>query len=160
MVEEKPMGTAGPLVLLKRMGKVFDSDFIVVNGDNLFAFDFEDWKKFHQERGGVATIALKSIDDVASRGVVAMAGDKITAFVEKPKPEEAQSNLINSGYYIFSPKIFDYIDETKDFLMLEKDIFPALAQAGKLYGYVGNGQWFDTGTLERWQTVEKEWRGV
>ena len=81
-------------------------------------------------------------------------------FEEKPKVEDAPSNLINSGYYIFSPKIFDYIDQTKDFLMLEKDIFPVLAQAGLLYGFKGDGQWFDTGTMERYEKVIKEWRGV
>ena len=160
LIEKTPMGTAGPLILLKRQGQMINEDFLVVNGDNLFAFDLAAWLEFHKKQQPVATIALKEIDDVASRGVVAMAGDKIIDFVEKPRPEEAPSNLINSGYYIFSPEIFSYIDETKDFLMLEKDVFPQLAAAGKLYGFIGQGQWFDTGTPERYEQVKKEWRGL
>jgi len=162
LIEDQRMGTAGPLILLKRQGIIPDDYFLVVNGDNLYALDLVAWNKFHQTNAGVATLALAEIDinEVSSRGVVGMEGPKIINFVEKPKVEDAPSNLINSGYYIFSPKIFDYIDQTKDFLMLEKDIFPVLAQAGLLYGFKGDGQWFDTGTMERYEKVIKEWRGV
>lgn len=160
LIEEKPMGTAGPLILLKRNGQQINEDFITVNGDNLFNFDLAGWLRFHQNHGGIATIALKEIDDVSSRGVVKMEGDKIIDFVEKPKPEEAPSNLINSGYYIFSPEIFSYIAETKDFLMFEKDIFPQIAKDSQLYGFIGQGQWFDTGTYERYEQVKKEWQGI
>ncbi len=160
LVEDKLMGTAGPLMILKKMGCVYDDDFIVVNGDNLFALDFKKFIAFHKAAGGAATIGLKAIDDVSTRGVVKMDGDKIIQFVEKPKPEEAPSNLISSGYYIFSPKIFDYVDANSDFLMLEREVFPKLAAAGKLFGFVGDGQWFDTGTPERYELVKKEWRGV
>ncbi len=160
VVEEKPMGTAGPLILLKKMGCIYTEDFMVVNGDNLFAFALDKWLDFHKSHLAVVTIALKEIDDVTGYGVVKMVGDKIVDFREKPQPEEAPSNLINSGYYIFSPEIFKYIDETKDFLMLEKDVFPLVAKAGKLYGFVGDGQWFDTGTYERYEQVKKEWKGI
>ncbi len=142
------------------MGCIYTEDFMVVNGDNLFAFALDKWLDFHKSHLAVVTIALKEIDDVTGYGVVKMVGDKIVDFREKPQPEEAPSNLINSGYYIFSPEIFKYIDETKDFLMLEKDVFPLVAKAGKLYGFVGDGQWFDTGTYERYEQVKKEWKGI
>ncbi|MBN1779274.1 MAG: nucleotidyltransferase family protein [Candidatus Buchananbacteria bacterium] len=162
LVEEDRMGTAGPLILMKRQGMVPSNHFIVVNGDNLYSLDLDVWKDFHFSNNGAATLALAEIDinEVSSRGVAKMDGSKIIDFVEKPKVEEAPSNLINSGYYIFSPEVFDYIDEAKDFLMLEKDVFPALAKAGRLFGYKGQGQWFDTGTIERYDQVIKEWKGV
>jgi len=160
VIEQNRMGTAGPLILLKRTACRYDDNFFVVNGDNLFSLDLSAMIDFHKEHGGVATIALTAVEDVTKFGVARTKGDKIIDFIEKPKIEEAPSNLINSGYYIFSPEIFDYIDEAADFLMLEKDIFPQLAKAGKLYGFIGEGQWFDTGTPERYQAVKDNWRGV
>ena len=154
VVESERMGTAGPLIMVKRTGCViFNEDFIVVNGDNLFSFDLDEWKQFHKNHGGVATIALTTVEDVTKFGVAKMEGDKIVEFVEKPKQEDAPSNLINSGYYIFSPEIMDYIDQDSNFLMFEKDIFPKLAKEGKLFGYIVKGQWFDTGTPERYKQV-------
>lgn len=38
---------------------------------------------------------------------------KAVDFVEKPKPEDAPSNLAISGRYVFTAEIFDYIDRTK-----------------------------------------------
>ncbi len=158
--EQERMGTAGPLLILKRQGLTIAEDFFMCNGDNLFSINQVDFLNFHQNHGGVATIALKEIDDISSRGVVDINNGRIKFFVEKPKPEEAPSNLINSGYYVFSPKIFDYINPNSDFLMLEKDIFPLLAKEGRLWGYHQEAQWFDTGTIERYQQVEVEWQGV
>ena len=43
--------------------------------------------------------------------------------------------------------------------MLEKDLFPRLAQEGKLYGYPFEGQWFDVGTPEIYEEVLKKWKG-
>ncbi|MBI4439236.1 hypothetical protein HY640_04850, partial [Candidatus Woesearchaeota archaeon] len=44
--------------------------------------------------------------------------------------------------------------------MLEKDVFPKLAAEGRLYGYPFSGQWFDTGTLERYERAIKEWKDL
>jgi len=158
LVEPKPMGTAGPLILLKRRNYIFTEDFIVVNGDNLFSLDFSQMINFHQKNHSVATLGLTKVDDVSNYGVVEIKNGKIKQFVEKPSPDQAPSNLINSGYYIFSPEIFDFIDEQADFLMLEKNIFPAIAQAGELGGFIGQGQWFDTGTPDRYECVKAAWR--
>jgi NDP-sugar pyrophosphorylase family protein len=44
--------------------------------------------------------------------------------------------------------------------MLEKEVFPKLAKEGKLYGFKFKGQWFDTGTLERYEEAKQKWAGV
>ena len=92
-----------------------------------------------------------------SRGVVALDGDRITTFVERPDPENAPSHYISGGYYIFSKDIFNFIPEQTKF-MLEHDIFPKVAEANKLFGFKSDAQWFDTGTFERWDRVIKNWR--
>ena len=155
--ERKPRGTAGPLLMLKEAGQFPREDFFVVNGDNLFSLDLAAMHDYHRAHLGHATIALTEAADPSAFGVARLDGDRIAEFVEKPPRAEAPSNLINSGYYLFSPAIFDFVPD-RAFAMLERDVFPALARAGFLYGHRGVGQWFDTGTPERYAQVQREWR--
>lgn len=154
-VEKEPMGTAGPLILLPKINETF----IMVNGDNLFNLDFKKMLELHKKNKATATIALTKVEDVSHYGVARLEGEKILEFIEKPKKEEAPSNYINSGYYILEPEVFDIV-KGKDFAMMEKDIFPKLAKEGKLFGYKDDSQWFDTGTLENYEKVKKEWKGI
>lgn len=156
--EPRPRGTAGPLMMLKETGQAPRDDFLLVNGDNLYALDFSELAGFHRAHGGMATIALHAVSDPTAYGVAQIDGDRIAAFVEKPARDRAPSNWINSGYAMMSPAVFAFVPQ-KDFAMNEYDIYPAVAQAGKLFGYRGSGQWFDTGTPERYQQVQREWRG-
>jgi mannose-1-phosphate guanylyltransferase len=151
--ETEPLGTGGWLRMVPRI----KGDFIVVNGDNLFDLDFKAMIAAHRRHQATVTVALTKTDDVASKGVAALEGERITAFVEKPKPEEAPSDLANSGYYLFNERVFDHLPAERKF-MLERDLFPQLASEGKLYGFVSDGQWFDTGTFERWAEVIEKWR--
>lgn len=155
--EEKPLGTAGPLRLAAKTirGK---GTIIVTNGDNLHDLDVKDMFKQHKRTGALATLALTTVKDPSAYGVARLSGSKILEFVEKPKKEDAPSNLINSGFYMIEPEVLDMIPEGKS--MLEHDVFPKLARSGKLFGYPFAGQWFDTGTMERYETVLKEWKGV
>lgn len=155
LVEKEPLGTGGCLHLIDK--KEFNSDFIVVNGDNLFDLKWNEMHALHKKNNSLITIGLARVEDVSAFGVVALDGDKIARFVEKPKKEEAPSNFINSGYYIFSPEVFEHLPSSKKF-MLEKDVFPAIAEKGRLHGYRDCGQWFDTGTFERLEEVRKKWK--
>lgn len=155
-VEEKtPMGTAGPIRLAKDLLK---DTFIVCNADELKDIDLFDMYLNHKESGAVATIALTTVEDPSAYGVARLQGNKILEFVEKPKKENAPSNLINSGLYIFEPEVIDYIPKGRS--MSEKDVFPNLAKDGKLYGFPFSGQWFDTGTMKRYERAMKEWKDL
>jgi NDP-sugar pyrophosphorylase family protein len=44
--------------------------------------------------------------------------------------------------------------------MFEKDLFPRLAMEGRLAGCMCDGQWYDCGTMERWERAIEEWRGL
>jgi len=152
-IEKKPKGTAGPLILLPK----FKETFLMMNGDNLFDVDFEKFYKTHKDNKAIATIALTEVEDTSQYGVVKLEGQKIIGFVEKPKPAQAPSHFISSGYYILEPEVFNLV-KNKEFAMLEKDVFPQLAEQGKLFGYYDPGQWFDTGTPERYEQANKEWQ--
>lgn len=153
--EAKPLGTAGPL----RLARPFLADtFMVSNADELKELDLMDMYIFHKENKATATIALASVQDPSAYGVAKLQGNRILDFVEKPKKDAAPSNLINSGIYIFEPEVIDCIPD--GFAMLEKDVFPRLAKEGKLYGYPFSGQWYNTGTLELYETAIKGWKDI
>ena len=89
-------------------------------------------------------------------GVPIMRGDYITEFLEKP--QDPPSDYVSSGLYILSPEILEYADPKKEFLMIEKDIFPVVAKENKLAGIkFEHARWYDCGSLERWEKAIKEW---
>jgi len=153
--ETKPLGTAGPLNLAK---PYLTETFITCNADELKDLNLYDLYLFHKENKVVGTIALMTVTDPSAYGVARLHGNKILEFVEKPKPGHAPSNLINAGLYMFEPEVLDYVP--KDHAMLEKDVFPRLAKEGKLAGFPFAGQWFDTGTMERYERAIQEWKDI
>ena len=153
--ESKPLGTAGPLKLAKPF---ITGTFVTENSDELKEIDLHDMYLFHKENKATVTIALTTVDNPSAYGVAKMQGGKILEFVEKPKKDEAPSNLINSGLYMMEPEVLGYIGE--GFSMLEKDVFPKLAQEGKLFGYPFSGQWYNTGTLELYENAIKGWKDI
>lgn len=153
--EDEPLGTAGPLKLAK---KYLKGSFIVSNGDELKKINIPRMFRLHKRKDALVTLALTTVEDPSHYGVARLDGSRIIEFVEKPKKEEAPSNLINAGFYIMEPEVIDMIPD--GFSMLEKDVFPKLAKLGRLRGFPFAGQWFDIGTIERYKLAEKQWKGV
>ncbi len=153
--EEEPLGTAGPLKLAR---PYINSSFIVMNGDELKDINIPRMYRLHRRKGASATVALKTVADPTAYGVAKLEGTRILQFVEKPKLEDAPSNLINAGFYILEPRVIDMIPD--GYAMLEKDVFPELAKKGMLRGFPFEGQWFDIGTMERLEKAQKLWKGV
>jgi mannose-1-phosphate guanylyltransferase len=152
--EETPLGTGGALRLFEHW---LNEPFMMCNADELKDINLEEMYKHHVLSGGIATIALTEVEDPTQYGVVDIKGNQIRRFVEKPSKEEAPSNFINAGLYIINPEAIKLIPE--GFTMVEKDLFPLLASMGKLNGFKFTGQWFDTGTHERYTKTENEWMG-
>lgn len=158
--EKVRLGTAGPLFLMKKPTK----SFLMINGDNLFDLDIDKMYSFFKENNAAGVIALTPVDDSMKGGAVKLEGDRITGFFEKLPPEEAKKIIgeppywLNSGYYILSPEVFDYLPREQQFTMMENHIFPRLARDGKLFGFKWNGQWHDSGTPERYREVVEKWK--
>src|SRR3989344_4879258 len=153
--EDEPLGTAGPLKLGKEHLK---ESFIVSNGDELKNINIARMFRLHKRKDALATLALTTVDDPTQYGVARLDGSRIVEFMEKPKKDEAPSNLINAGFYILEPEVLDMIPG--GFSMLEKDVFPKLAKMNRLRGFPFAGQWFDIGTVERYKMAEKQWKGI
>jgi NDP-sugar pyrophosphorylase family protein len=152
--ESEPLGTAGPLKMLR--DKLTET-FVLMNGDELKNVNLARMYQSHVENNAKATIALTTVDDPSEFGVAMLDGMRITRFVEKPKREDAPSKLISAGLYLLEPEIIPLIPD--GFAMLEFDVFPKLAKDGQLYGYPFSGQWFDTSTPERLQEASVAWKG-
>ncbi len=153
--ESLPLGTGGPLRLAKeRLNKTF----IVSNGDELMDINIAQMYEAHKRNRALVTIALTTIEDPTQYGVARLEGGKIIEFVEKPSKGRAPSNLINAGFYIMEPEVVEMIP--KGACSLENEIFPKLAKMGRLFGFPFAGQWFDAGTLERYDKALKGWKGV
>ena len=160
--EDKPLGTAGPLIVLSEDNMQIKEDFFMVNGDVLFdEIDLNKVMEFHKEKKAIATIVLTPVEEVSSFGVAKMNRDLIEEFIEKPKQEEAPSNLINSGYYVLSPEVFGIAMSAyreKGRVMMEHDVFPKIASVARLYGFVHNHYWQDTGTPERLRIAREKFK--
>lgn len=150
--EEDLMGTAGGV---KRIFDRFDETFVVVMGDALTDVDLREVVAFHKERGALATLALMRVADTSQYGVVELDDERnIVSFQEKPAPEEAVSNLANTGIYVFEPEALEYIPEDT-FFDFANDVFPLLLAAGERFvGYEGDFYWSDIGTLEAYREAQ------
>jgi len=148
--EPELMGTAGGV--RNARGHFGDETFLVISGDALTDIDLTALLKTHTEKGGIATLALKRVDDPREFGVVIVAEDgRIQGFQEKPDPAEALSNLGNCGIYVFEPEIFDYFPEA-DFVDWAMDVYPKLLEQDvSFYGHEFPEYWNDVGSLEEYR---------
>ncbi len=160
--EDKLSGTAGGV---KKCQYFFDAgeDFIVMSGDILTTADLKKGIEIHKNSGAIATIGVKEIPhDLVSNFGVVVTDEKgyIKEFQEKPAVEEAKSNLINTGIYIFNYKIFDYIPENT-FYDFAKNVFPKLLEEGQINTFTVSEYWNDIGTISQYkQSVQDVFNGV
>lgn len=152
--EPKPLGTGGAVKFAERY---IDGRFLVLNSDIISSLDFEDMIDFHKNKRAFVTISLWPVEKVSEYGVVRIERDgRITEFVEKPRPEEAPSNLINAGAYCMERESLDYIEEVGRLISMEQEIFPKIINDGRrFYGYKIKGYWMDVGRISSYIEVNK-----
>ena len=152
ITEDNLSGTAGGL---KKCQFFFNEGetFVVLSADGLTNADIKHGIEVHKKSSALATIGIKEIshDEVSHFGVVVADKDGfIIEFQEKPPVEEAKSNFINTGIYIFDYKIFDYIPENT-FYDFAKDVFPKLLEEHQINTFEIKDYWSDIGTLEQYK---------
>jgi mannose-1-phosphate guanylyltransferase len=146
-VEPSPLDTAGAIRFAASSTGI-DETFVVLNGDVLTDLDIAALVAFHRERRAEGSIGLHPVDDPSSFGVVPTdAVGRVTAFVEKPPPGRAPTNLVNAGAYVLEPTVLDRIAEGRR-VSIEREVFPAMAADGTLFALADSSYWLDTGTPE------------
>ena len=135
--EEHPLGTAGPLALVKGL----DETFLVTNGDVLSTLNIADLITFHHAQGGIATIATHHRKVHIDLGVIEVNGDySIKDYIEKPTiPYQ-----VSMGIYVFEPGALQYVEAGKylDFPDLIKIM---LSKGERVVAYPFEGYWQDLG---------------
>lgn len=111
IVQEQATGTAGAIGLANRF--VGDKKFFVTYGDLCLGSDSVrrviNASKNHAED---VTLAVLPVLNPEIYGVVKLEGKRVMDLVEKPSADAVHSNLANAGLYVFSPRIFEAIQET------------------------------------------------
>jgi len=144
-VEPEPLDTAGAVRFAADFARI-DGTFLVVNGDVLTDFDVSALIEFHRSRGAEGTIHLTPVPDPSAFGVVPTDRlGRVTAFIEKPARDEAPTNLINAGTYVLEPSVLERIPAGRK-VSIERETFPAMVRAQRLYARADEAYWLDTGT--------------
>jgi mannose-1-phosphate guanylyltransferase len=157
------VGSAGGMKRIQDFSPFFDDTFVVLCGDALIDLDLSAAVKWHKEKGAIATIIMKTVphEEVSSYGVVVTDDTgKIKAFQEKPKIEDALSNTINTGIYIFEPEILDHIPSNTEY-DIGGELFPKLVEMGaEFYGLPMDFEWVDIGKVpDYWHAIRSVLRG-
>ena len=141
--EKVPLGTAGPLNLIK--SELIDT-FLFLNGDVLTDLSFLSLLEYHKKEGGLATIGLSKRKVEVDFGIVRLDSDRrFREWEEKPTLEY----FVSMGIYVFEPEVLGYLP--KDFYNVP-DLIVALHNAKeKVSVYLHSGYWLDIGRPEDYQ---------
>lgn len=157
------LGSAGGIKKIQTFQPFFDDTFVVLCGDALIDLDLTEAVRRHKEKKAMASLVTKRVprDQVSSYGVVVTDQDsRVLSFQEKPSLEEAASDMINTGIYIFEPEVLDHIPEGIPF-DIGSDLFPRLVAAGApFYALPMDFEWVDIGKVpDYWQAIRSVLEG-
>ncbi len=145
--ESEPLGTAGPLALVrKQFGHTAkDSDsLLVMNGDLLTEIDLRRLIEFHEEHGNDITVVTREFQLKHPYGVIELNGDRITGVVEKPQIIDT----INAGIYVFRWSALELVPDGRSFEMPE--LLNTALESGRSVGaYPFAGPWLAIDGMEQ-----------
>lgn len=151
----KPLGTAGSFYYLKDSIK---EDFVLIFGDVFLSVDFNKMIKYHLENNSDATLLTHPNSHPFDSDLVVVDKNQVTSFDSKENIRNYDyNNLVNSGIYCFSKRVFDYVVEPKKY-GLEKDVISKMiANGDKVYSYHSTEYVKDMGTPERFYQVNDDY---
>ena len=153
-IEQKELLGTGNAALTAEQHVDNDNDFVLVYGDLLFAPDAvrQAVDLYKKADNPAAVMAVVAVDNPESYGIIECTYDdkKLKRIIEKPKAENAPSNLANTGIYVFSKEIFKTLKQVKESERGEWELTDALtmlAAEGKtvLVTELDKNSWFDVG---------------
>lgn len=136
---------------IKRIKDYVGNETFMLNyGDAVGDVDVEKLLTYHKQHGKLATISVYNFGQ--NKGVLDIKDGTVKAFREK---SDLDGNLINIGFFVLEPKVFDYIDG--DTTVFEQVPLKKLVEASQLKAYVHHGFWQCMDTLREKQHLEKLW---
>lgn len=127
-----------------------DETFMATYGDGVGDVDLKGLLAFHEAHGKLATVT--AVHPPSRFGDLILDGDRITQFSEKPQTHDG---VISGGFFVFSPKVLDYIDG--DATALEREPMTRLTAEGELMAFRHEGFWQPMDTLREKRHLEDLW---
>ncbi len=148
--EDKPLGTAGPLSLMK---DYFDRDetFVLMNGDIFTQLDFAKMIDYHKKAQNKLTIGYRKYEHKLPFGVLKLDADMLTGIMEKP----ATKYNVSAGIYILNSSIIELVPDNSFFTM--PDLAEALMKKSQRVGaYNIEEYWLGIENIGHFNEVIKE----
>lgn len=155
ITEDFPLGAAGCIKLLETR---INDRFMVFCGDVVMDFDIQNFIDFDKSYDSIGTAIVHPNDHPFDSDLYEVdENNKIIKVLSKPHDADlVYQNIVNASAYIFSPKIFDYVDKDK-FQDFGKDILPKVVEQGEtLVAYSTPEYIKDMGTEKRFEEVSND----
>ncbi len=127
---------------------VGNETFMLTYGDAVGDVNIKELVEYHKSHGKKGTVSVYNFGQ--NKGVLDIAEDgNVNAFREK---SDLDGDLINIGFMVFEPELFDLIDN--DTIVFEKEPMNALVAQNELMAYTHKGFWQCMDTLREKQKLE------
>ncbi len=148
--EDKPMGTAGALSLIKNPPT---DPFFVMNGDLLTQINFDQLMEFHIEHQSIATMCVREYEYQIPYGIIETIGTDLVTIKEKP----IHRSFVNAGIYVLNPDVFKFIpkDEFYDMPTLFDQL---IKQNFKTSAFPIHEYWLDIGQIDDFKKANTEFK--
>jgi len=118
-----PRGLAAAVSLVEDQ---INTDFALLLGDNLFSANLKKVIDLHFEANATGTLHIEEHPNPQRFGVVEIEGDKVISVEEKP--QNPRSNYVITGFYVFTPTIFNMISGLKPSARGEYELSDAIQE--------------------------------
>ena len=147
IVEEQPLGTGGAL---RQVRDHLAESFVAVNGDTYFDTNLRALDHGLQSAPDLsANIIVRGVDDLGRFGSVEVRDGRVIAFREKDPASTGLAGLINGGAYALRRDALERLPAGPS--SIEHDLFPGLANAGRLGALIGEGDFIDIGLPDTYE---------
>lgn len=148
--EEQPLGTCGPLALLK---EDLNEPFLLMNGDILTLMDFSRFYEFGVKKGACLTVATTNVMTPFNFGRVVTENDKIVRIEEK----QDLRNEILAGIYFMTPEVYQHIPE-KTFFGIDHLVTSLLQKKVPIMRYLMKEYWLDIGRVDDFEKAQSAYK--
>ena len=142
ITENKPLGTAGSLSLIRK--KIKDKNFLLTNCDVLSGINYKNLLEYHVNNNADLTIAVKKFVTQSQYGEINLKGINIENIMEKPEKDI----IINSGIYVLKTNCIKFL-KPNNHLNMNELIMKLIKKNKKVIAFPFYETWHDLGTKEQ-----------
>lgn len=145
--EKRPLGTAGAI---KSFESLLSETFLAINADIVTTMQISPMIEAHKDSGAQITCALHDVRRPFNFGIFGLDEDnRVIRYMEKPKPDQVFSTLINAGIYVIEPSLLELIPSRSHSTL--PDLFTRLVRKNAdFYGYPFKEYWAEIGTPKKY----------